>query len=386
MFFRLYKYSLLRSLRDRLMIFWNLLFPIILGSLFQVAFGNYTEKEVLFHQIPVAYVEEEGADENFTKLLNILETDNELVRIQTVGKEEAEQLLREDKVAGIYYNEAGSEIASQKETGITLVVQEQDINQSILNSILEQYERTCATLLTIGKEYPEGIQKAVALLEKEYKYLNGNSMGTASDNAILDYFYSLIAMNCLMGATTGLLCSVEFKANLSALAARRVVAGVSRFRVLWPDLAAKITLQFTYIVFTVGYLMFVLHVPLGEQWGFLLLTIFVGSLLGIFLGFFIGVVGRMQYNMKEALCILIMMVSSFFSGLMMDGMQRVIERYAPVFAHINPSSLIVKSFYSLNIYETYGRYLQNLGTMLVLVLVFAGGSFVMIRRERYASI
>ena len=46
MFFRIYKYSLLCSTRDRLMVFWNLVFPIILGSLFQVAFGNYTEKEV----------------------------------------------------------------------------------------------------------------------------------------------------------------------------------------------------------------------------------------------------------------------------------------------------------------------------------------------------
>lgn len=189
-----------------------------------------------------------------------------------------------------------------------------------------------------------------------------------------------------MGATTGLLCAVEFKANLSALAARRVLAGVSRFRVLWPDLAAKITLQFAYIVFATGYLTFVLHVPLGNQWGFLLLTIFIGSLLGIFLGFFIGVAGRMQYNMKEALCILIMMVSSFFSGLMMDGMQRFIERYVPVFARINPASLIVKSCYSLKIYETYGRYLQNMGIMVVLILILSAGSFAMVRRERYASI
>lgn len=386
MFFRIYKYSLLRSTRDRLMVFWNLVFPIILGSLFQVAFGNYTEKEVLFHQIPVAYVKEEGADGTFTELLEILETDNELIQVQTVGKEKAEQLLRDGKVEGIYYNELGKERDGQEEPEITLVVQEQDMNQSILNSILEQYERTCATMLTIGKEYPEGIQEAAKLLEEDTKYLKEDSMGAASDNSILDYFYSLIAMNCLMGATTGLLCSVEFKADLSALAARRVVAGLSRFQVLWPDLAAKITLQFIYIVFTACYLMFVLHVPLGEQWGFLLLTIFVGSLLGIFLGFFIGVAGRMQYSMKEALCILVMMVSSFFSGLMMDGMQRLVERYAPVFARINPASLIVKSFYSLNIYEAYGRYLQNLGTMLVLILVLAAGSFAMVRRERYASI
>lgn len=382
MFFRLYKYSLLCSARERLFIFWNLIFPIILGSLFQIAFGSYTEKEVLFHKIPVAYVEEDGADENFAQLLKTLETDNDLVQVQTVEKDEAEQLLREEKVEGIFYNEA----VKQTETEISLVVQEQDINQSILSSILEQYERTYATLLTIGKEYPQGIQAAAALVEEEIEYLEESSIGAASNNDMLNYFYSLIAMNCLMGTTTGLACAMKFKANLSALAARRVIAGISRFRVLWPDLAANISLQFLYVVFSVCYLMFVLHVPIGDQWGFLLLTIFVGTLLGIFLGFFVGVAVRLPYNAKEALCILIMMVSCFFSGLMADGIQRLIDRYVPVFAHINPSSLIVKSFYSLNIYDTYGRYLENMGTMAILILILAVGSFVVVRRERYASI
>ncbi len=118
----------------------------------------------------------------------------------------------------------------------------------------------------------------------------------------------------------------------------------------------------------------------------MLLTEFVGSVLGIFIGFFIGVAGRMQYSMKEALCILIMMVSSFFSGLMTDGIQRVIERYVPFFARINPASLIAGAFNSLNIYDTYGRYLESVGTMAVMILVLAAGSFMLAGRERYAGI
>ena len=184
----------------------------------------------------------------------------------------------------------------------------------------------------------------------------------------------------------GLQCAVEFKANLSALAARRMAAGVSRFRMLWPDLAAKVTLQFVYIIFSVSYLMFALDVPLGDQWGFLLLTLFSGGVLGVFLGFFIGVCGKMPYQMKEALCVTIMLVSSFFSGLMVSGIQRLIERYVPVFARINPASLITKACYSLNIYDTYGRYLENMGIMLALTAALAAGSFLIVRRERYAGI
>lgn len=393
MFFRLYRYGLIRSSRDRMMIFWNLIFPVILGSLFHVAFGNYTDKEVLFHQVPVAYVQEEGADGNFALLLEALETENGLIQVQKTSQEKAEKLLQEGEAEGIFFQKktgAGEQslegLAGQENSGISLVVAEQGINQTILNSILEQYERTSATFIAIGKEHPEGIQKAAEVLEGEYSYLKEGSLGDAASNSILDYFYSLIAMDCLMGAVMGLQCAVEFKANLSALAARRMAAGVSRFRMLWPDLAAKVTLQFVYIIFSVSYLMFALDVPLGDQWGFLLLTLFSGGVLGVFLGFFIGVCGKMPYQMKEALCVTIMMVSSFFSGLMVSGIQRLIERYVPVFARINPASLITKACCSLNIYDTYGRYLENMGMMLALTAALAAGSFLIVRRERYAGI
>ncbi len=108
MFFRLYRYGLIRSSRDRMMIFWNLIFPLILGSLFHVAFGNYTDKEVLFHQVSVAYVQEEGADGNFALLLEALETENGLIQVQKTSQEKAEKLLQEGEAEGIFF---------QKKTG-----------------------------------------------------------------------------------------------------------------------------------------------------------------------------------------------------------------------------------------------------------------------------
>ncbi len=381
MFFRLYKYSLMRSVRDRMTLFWSLIFPVILGSLFAVAFGSYTDKEVLFHQVPVAYVQEEGADENFSLLLETLEKDNGLVQVEKVTEKEAEKLLREGDVEGIFKNGmAGGE------NTISLVVTGQGMNQTILKSVLEQSERTRGTLLKIGKERPEGIAKAAAALEEDFSYLQEGGLGDAASNSVLDYFYSLIAMDCLMGATVGLMCAVEFKANLSPLAARRMAAGTSRFLLLWPDLAAKVTMQFVYLIFSASYLIFVLDVPLGDQWGFLLLTLFVGSMMGVVLGFFIGVCGRMAYPVKEALCIMVMMVSSFFSGLMIDGIQRFVERYVPAFARVNPATLIAKACCSLNIYDTYGRYLENMGMMLALTAALAAGAFLIVRRERYAGI
>ena len=92
MFFRLYKYSLLRSMRQKLNIFWSLLFPIILGTLFQLSFGGFLDKEVVFHQIPVAYVEGEGADAAWKEVLEALEEDSGIIQLQPAGEEEAKAL------------------------------------------------------------------------------------------------------------------------------------------------------------------------------------------------------------------------------------------------------------------------------------------------------
>lgn len=383
MFFRLYKYNLIRYGRQKIMIFWNLLFPIILGSLFHVAFGSYMEKEVAFHQIPVACVEEEKADENFTALLKSLEED-EMIEVQFVKKEEGEKLLREEKVEGIFFNRRKS--SSENEGEIVLVVSNQGMNQSILSTILEQYEQIKTTFVHIGTEHPEKIQAAVRQLEEESSYLSEGSVLKEPVSLVLDYFYSLLAMNCLMGATAGLMSAVEFKANLSDLAARQVVTGTRRFGVLLPNLAAKITIQFVYLVFSLFYLTFALDVPLGNQWGLILLTLLMGDILGIVLGFFIGVLGKMKYSVKESLCVMFMLASSFFSGLMIAGVMRFMETYVPIFNRINPATLIVKSLYSINIYDSYGRYIQNMGTMFLMILALGAGAFALVRRERYASV
>lgn len=377
MFFRLYKYSIFQSLRDKLTLFWNLVFPIVLGTLFQVSFGGYAKEEVIFHQIPVAYAAE--SDETFGELLKGLEEDSGLIKVQTAEYEKARQLLKGGKVEGIYHVEP--------DTGdITLIVAEQGMNQTILNSILEQYQRASAAFSNIARENPAGIQAAATRLEEECRYLKAGSVTDASMNSTMDCFYSLVAMTCLMGATSGLIVASDFKADATPLAARRAAAGASRISMLLPDLAAKVTMQFLYTAFSICYLTFVLGIDLGEHWGLMFLTALIGSILGIMIGFFIGAAGKVRYGIKEGLCIGIMLVSSFFSGLMFQGMARIVETYVPVLNQVNPATLVSKALYSLNIYDNLGPYFSCLGRAAVLILVLGAGVFLLVRRERYAAV
>lgn len=375
MFFRLFGYSALRSLRQKDIIFWSMIFPIILGTLFKVAFGGYHET-LQFEQIDVACVAGKESQEEFAELLNQLETESELVNVVYTTEKEAERLLKKDKIIGIYYNEAE----------ISLKVSGEDISQSILKSILEQYNRTAAAFSDILTVHPEGMAQAVQALEGEWEYLKEDSVTNKEMDVMADYFYALIAMSCLYGCFMGNKCAIEFKGDLSALAARRTAASTNRFLILCADVAAKVLVQFGCTVIGVIYLRYALKVELGTETLRMLLVILLGSLVGVLTGVFISSLGKGKASLKDGICIGVTMIECFLSGLMVAGMYRIVEDYAPVINRINPATLMLKAMNSLNIYDSYTRYNQCVLSLLIISAVLGISSYLLVRRERYASI
>lgn len=375
MFFRLFGYSVLRSLRQKDIIFWCLVFPIILGTLFKVTFGGYHET-VQFDQIDVACVAGEGSREEFTELLHELETESELIKVVYTTKEEAERLLKKNKVMGIYSNEEE----------ISLMVSGEGISQSILKSILEQYNRTAAAFSDIMAAHPEGMAQAVQALEGEWSYLKEASVTDKEMDMMTDYFYALIAMSCLYGCFMGSKCAIEFKADMSELAARRTAASTNRFLILCAEVGAKVLVQFCCTVAGVIYLRYVMKVDLGTEMLRMLLVILLGSLVGVLTGVFIVSIGKGKASLKEGICVGFTMVECFLAGLMVDGMYRIVEEYAPLVNRINPAALILKAMSSMNIYDTYAKYNQCVLSLVIISAVLGIGSYLLVRRERYAGI
>ena len=78
LFLHEFKYEWIRVLRQKEELFWVLLFPMILGTLFHVAFGNLNNSTENFHTIPAAVCLETGSEnEPFREVLHTLsEEDN----------------------------------------------------------------------------------------------------------------------------------------------------------------------------------------------------------------------------------------------------------------------------------------------------------------------
>ena len=376
MFLRTYGYSLLRSVRQKEILFWSILFPIILGTLFKVSFGDINKTENMFHQIPVAYVEGEEPQQEFEVLLEELEEENELVKIIPLEEQEAEKKLEDGKVDGIFRNDGE----------ITLVVTEEGIETSILKSIQEQYEQTVRAFTNIATEHPEKLETVAQTLGEQWNYLKEDNITNQELDIFMDCFYALIAMNCLYACFAGVICAVEFKADLSHLAARRVVASTNHLAILLAEIFAKITVQSLCTIIGACYLQYALKVNLGDEIGRIFLVILVGNIIGVMTGVFVGSIGKLKEHVKEGICIGVTMFGCFLAGLMGGGMYPLIERTVPVINRINPATLIVRALYSLNIYENYTKYNQCIFTLLGIAVLLCAGSYLMVRRERYASI
>lgn len=92
---RTIKYTLLRLLRDKNELFWILLFPIVLGSLFKASFSSLMDAET-FEPIPVAVVNEnEDAFATFGEVLDALseEGDGQMLTATYCSGEDALKLF-----------------------------------------------------------------------------------------------------------------------------------------------------------------------------------------------------------------------------------------------------------------------------------------------------
>ena len=150
-----------------------------------------------------------------------------------------------------------------------------------------------------------------------------------------------------------------------------------------PELRKKII--FTLIVMLI-YLRYILKLDFQGKIGHMLLKSFIGSMIVVSIGIFVGSLGKMKEGVKIGIILGISMICSFLSGLMNNTMKDIVEKNAPFINRINPAALISDAFYCINVYDDLGRYYRNLITLAVMSVVLVAASFLLIRRESYDSI
>ncbi|MCR4637930.1 ABC transporter permease [Ruminococcus sp.] len=377
MFLHILKYELKGGLRSKDLIIWLILFPILLGTVFKVGFGSIYEKTEKFSSIPVAVVEESENPAFRQVLENIQSADKPFLKVSFVDREMAEKLLDDGDAEGIIFS-------GEK---LKLTVKEKGLRETMLKSFVEQYSVREKIAMDAINTAPEKAQEVISSLTSEtVSSCTEIPVTQGNPDVYAQYFYNLIAMVAMFGCITGMTVTVRRQADLSALGARSCCSPVPKSISVLASLAGSFVLQTVCMLICVTFLVFVLKIDFGDRLWLVYPTAVLGGILGVSFGFFVGSVARVSEKVKTAILMTTSMLLCFLSGLMMGNMKSIVAEKAPWFNNINPVAVISDSFYCLNIYEDYDRYLTKLVTMFVITAIFIILGILSSRRKKYASI
>jgi ABC-2 type transport system permease protein len=370
-------------IRDREMMFWTFLFPVLLATLFGMALSNISSQEN-FKNINIAVVNNNEYQTN-TVFKNALYSvsdesksagENKLFHVTLSTTEQAEDSLKHNKIAGyiLFKN------------GVHVIVKESGINQTILKGFVDDYLQISSAVTKIVSQNP-GRLKSINSGDTKYNvYLKEVSPTKASPNNILVYYYALIAMACLYGGFSGMKEVTAIQANLSTQGARINLAPVHKLKIFGVSLLAATAVQLVSIFILLAYLSFILKVDFGSQLGYILLACIAGCFTGVSFGAMIGAVIKKSDGVKTAVLIALSMTLTFLSGLMWGDIKYIIANSVPILSYVNPANLIADAFYSLYYYNTHARFFINIGLLFSFSIVFYLVVYFVMRRQKYASI
>ena len=330
MLFHNIKYYTLATVKEKAVIFWLMIFPVILATFFHVALIGVYDQDIKFNTIPVA-VTVKMENPNFRKVMDGLsEGDDAMFKTTYADEEEALKLLDDGDIEGVIY----------VDPKLSLSVKTQGLDQTIIKSFIDRYSVTESVIIENAMKNPKSIQDVTEAFSQELKANEQLKLTDGNLNIYMTYMYNLIAMVCVLGTTVGIDIARKNEASLSSVGIRNCVSPTMKITKSFAGLISGCIVQSVCSLIAAIYIVFILRDDLGVSFPMVALTAIVGSWMGVAIGFFLGTVGKFSEGARQGLAIAFSMVLCFLSGLMVGDMKSIMMENLPWFNNINPAALV----------------------------------------------
>lgn len=389
MFAHNFKYSLKVLFRNKPLIFWTYIFPLILALLFNLAFKDIESNEVL-KTIDIAVVNSESF-ENDTITKNILKElsseENKIFNIEYTDLEKSKELLENKEISGyiIYDND------------IKIVINNNGINETILKYTLDEIQNTKNMVnITLTSSITKEINNGN--ININYNEIYNNIMNKISNTNIklndisnknLNYtmieYYTLIAMAALYGSMLSMYITNYNDARMCPVGKRKNVSPTNKMTLIVSGLLSSYIVQLIGMFILFMFMIFILKIEFIKLGKVIFLSL-LSSLAGLSLGVFVSSVFKAKENTKTGIIITITMICCYLSGMMGITMKYIIDTNIPIINKINPANMITDALYSLYYYEDNIRYSFNIISLIIFSTIMILISYLKLRREKYDSI
>lgn len=389
MFWHNLKYSLKILFRNKALLFWTFIFPIILGTFFKLAFSNIENSEEL-KTIDIVVIDSDNYQNNviFKDALLELSKEPKLFNLKVTDLNNAKKMLEDNKISGYLTFEQGA---------VDITINRNGINETIIKYVVDEIQSESLIINDlVNRALSEENNKDKPI---NYEKIYQEALSISQDNAIklnnisnsnLSYtmieYYTLIAMSALYGALISMFIINKTNPTTDSVGKRVSVSSISKSSLIISGLLASYIVQLIGLATLFGYTIFALKVDYGSK---ILPVIFLGtisSFAGLSLGTFIASMLKTNENTKTGILISLTMLFCFLSGMMGITMKYIIDKYVPIINKINPASMITDGLYSLYYYNTLDRYYFNIISLIIFSLVLILISLNRLRRQKYDSI
>ena len=374
MFLHNVKYNLKSLLKNKGLIFWSFFFPIIMATLFNMAFGNWEEAEK-FNPIKIAIVNNEDYKKNqiakntFEKISK--NDENQIFEIEYTSKNEAIKLLESKKIEGFI---------EYKENTPKITIKSNSVSSTIIKSVVDEINTYQTVFNDLSKNY--NIEEIVAKIENnniKTKDISLNNLDIVS----IEY-YSLIAMTCLYGGFIAMTAISNSLASASKKGKRVEISPIKKSTAILSSLVASFIVQMVGICLLLIYFKIIginLHTNIIQ----LMIITTLGVLSGIALGLIISVMINKSEGTKLGIIIAISMAASVLAGMTGVSLKYVIDSNIPILNKINPAAMITDGLYAIY-YNNNNRFMTNVTSLVIFIVTLTIISIINLRRKKYDNI
>lgn len=378
--------NLKKLLKNKEIVFWALLFPIILSTIFHIVFDGIRNRDNFetlkvnyvstnFTAVDKAFLVEEMLTNKAEYIKNEGTDKAQTVKIFALSektKAEAEKEFKKDKTIYFYKEDGAFKIKASS----------QNISTAILQTFIDDYQNfiKVTTLLVAESNGTLSFQDAMNKHVASYAYTYDFDSGDKKIDYVNNYHYTVLAMAIIYGAFLATEQAKIFQPNSFAFAKRVTVSGASRAKLLVSALLSSLVVQTAIIALYIAILVFIFKVTFANI-GLALLAALIGVILVNINGFFIGIVfNKLSQNAVIAIIILAGTIGGFLSGMMISSMKFFVGTKMPLLSYININALISDSFVSLD-FGNMTRYWNNMLAMTVIGVILFGVTLIKFNRE-----
>lgn len=386
------RFDLTQALRNRGVVIWVLLFPLLLATVFLFMFDGYSsgyDSEAA----QVGIVTDGSPEaESLVSALEGLSAGEDPLLVTISYQDEDAAAAAADAGEVCAYVVAGADAAPRMEVPARSTG---TVEQAVVQLVLERLLQVSATLEAVGERDPSTLSSpgatarlAEALAGDEVKSTRLSVLRTEASE-FARYYYAMLGFSSLMGAQVALLLVVSKRADGSPEGARRQLGAVGPARQLASALLSAWVVVFSCLTVALVYIRVVAGVSFGGREGLAIAACAACSLVSCAVGTLIGAIPRLSAPTKDVVCTIATMGLSLPAGLFGEPSLRLadwLSLNAPWAQAINPAVQVGETFYRLAYYDSLVPFAQSVGALLAISAALLAVAALFMRRQRYAAL